>query len=60
MGKVIQLKKPELQYILPCSKCGSMVFAIVCEGDQISSIVCPTEDCETVYDFTDEGLEIPI
>ena len=61
MADVIQLNaKTTPMYILPCHRCGSKVFSIVCEGTRISKIVCPTLDCETVYDFTEEGIEVPL
>ena len=57
---VIQFNQPVSMYILPCHKCGSKVFSIVCEGTQMVKMVCPTLDCETVYDFTEDGIEVPL
>ena len=54
MGTVINIgSRPRT---LSCSKCGSLLWNVVMEADTVAQIVCPS--CDTVYDFTEEGIEI--
>jgi len=57
-AEIIQFSKASPQVLLECSRCGKKIWAIVCEGNQIARIVCPTEDCPSVFDFADDGIEV--